>query len=102
MRNKIFIFALLAIVYVGGCATYESKPVPVRPASSYPLQARPQYTAVPAQPQYTAVPVQPPMTPAVPEALAALVTSYRKLGMEPLAENALKTLKTNFPDSAVE
>lgn len=41
-------------------------------------------------------------TPTVPEALAALVTSYRKLGMEPLAENALKTLKTNFPDSAVE
>ncbi len=38
-------------------------------------------------------------TPAIPKALAALVTSYRKLGMNKLAEDALTTLKDNFPDS---
>ncbi|MCR4321908.1 MAG: hypothetical protein NUV74_16430, partial [Candidatus Brocadiaceae bacterium] len=50
MRNKVYIYTLSAAFLVGGCATYQSRPVPVRPASSYPLQARPQYSAVPAQP----------------------------------------------------
>ena len=43
MRNKVYIYTLSAAFLVGGCATYESKPVPIRPASSYTLQARPQY-----------------------------------------------------------
>ena len=38
-------------------------------------------------------------TPSVPKALAILVLSYRKLGMEPLAEDAYKTLQANFPGS---
>src|SRR3972149_4045893 len=51
MRNKVSIYTLSAAFLVGGCATYESKPVPIRPASSYTLQARPQYAAAPIQPQ---------------------------------------------------
>jgi outer membrane protein assembly factor BamD len=38
-------------------------------------------------------------TPVIPAALAAMVTCYRQLGMQPLADDALKTLQTNFPDS---
>lgn len=38
-------------------------------------------------------------TPAIPKALAYLVKSYRQLGMHELAEDALKTLQSNFPDS---
>src|SRR5574337_411331 len=60
MRNKVYFCILSAAFFVAGCATYESKPVPVRPASSYTLQARPQYAAPQAQPQYqyTAAPPQ--------------------------------------------
>ncbi|HHT9130068.1 MAG TPA: glycine zipper domain-containing protein [Candidatus Brocadiaceae bacterium] len=66
MKNKVGIFVLAGVFFAGGCTTYESRPVPIRPASSYALQARPQYSAVPAQPQYTAVPVQPQATQGVP------------------------------------
>lgn len=38
-------------------------------------------------------------TSAVPLALAALVKCYSELGMQSLADDALKTLQTNFPDS---
>lgn len=36
-------------------------------------------------------------TPAVPDALAVMVQSYKLLGMDELGENALKTLQTNYP-----
>ena len=66
MRNKVYIYTLSAAFLVGGCATYESKPVPIRPASSYTLQARPQYAA-PAQPQtIPAAPAGQPLTPPSP------------------------------------
>lgn len=38
-------------------------------------------------------------TPVIPKALAILVESYRQLGMQQLANDALKTLKINFPQS---
>jgi len=38
-------------------------------------------------------------TPAIPKALAAMVMSYRKLGMNKLAEDSLKILKDNYPES---
>jgi len=38
-------------------------------------------------------------TPAIPKALSILVDAYRNLGMQELADDALKTLKTNYPDS---
>lgn len=38
-------------------------------------------------------------TPVIPRALAAMITSYRRLGMQQLANDALKTLATNFPES---
>lgn len=76
MRNKVCIFVLSAIICAGGCETYQSRPVPVRPASSYPLQARPQYSVVPAQPQYSAIPAQPQATPA---AQPAAPTTERQL-----------------------
>ncbi len=66
MKNKVGIFILAGMFFAGGCATYESKPIPIRPASSYALQARPQYSAVPAQPQYTAVPAQPQVAIGIP------------------------------------
>ena len=53
MRNKLCVFLLSGIILAGGCATYESKPIPIRPASTYPLQAKPQYSAAPAQQQMT-------------------------------------------------
>lgn len=53
MRNKLYVFLLSGIILAGGCATYESKPIPIRPASTYPLQARPQYSAASAQQQMT-------------------------------------------------
>lgn len=63
MRNKVFITIVSAAFLVGGCATYESKPVPIRPASSYTLQARPQYATAPAQPQMIpAAPAGQPLT----------------------------------------
>src|SRR3989339_1282163 len=63
MRNKVYIYTLSAAFLVGGCATYESKPVPIKPASSYTLQAHPQYTASPVQPQMTsAAPQGQPLT----------------------------------------
>jgi outer membrane protein assembly factor BamD len=37
-------------------------------------------------------------TPAIPKALIAMVQCYRKLGMRALADDALKTLKANFPN----
>ena len=37
-------------------------------------------------------------TAVIPEALAIMVTCYRHLGMQQLADDALKTLQTNFPD----
>lgn len=36
-------------------------------------------------------------TPAVPDALAVMVQSYHELGLEHLGDNALLTLKTNYP-----
>ena len=69
MRNKVYIYTLSAAFLFGGCATYESKPVPIRPASSYTLQARPQYASAPSQPQ--TIPVAPsgqPLTPPSPGA----------------------------------
>ncbi len=39
-------------------------------------------------------------TPAVPKALAILVEAYRKLSMDQLANDALKILKLNFPESS--
>lgn len=63
MRSKTFISILSVAFLAGGCATYESKPVPIKPASSYTLQAHPQYTAAPVQPQMTsAVPQGQPLT----------------------------------------
>lgn len=38
-------------------------------------------------------------TPAAPKALAAVVRAYRSLRMQKLADDALKTLLLNFPDS---
>jgi len=67
MKSKMFIPIISAILCAGGCATYEAKPVPIKPASSYVLQARPQYA--PAVPQQQAMPVAPqgqPL-PAVPQ-----------------------------------
>ena len=90
MRNKVFIFVLSAIVCAGGCETYQSRPVPVRPASSYPLQARPQYSVVPAQPQYTAIPAQPQATPAAQPAPAA-TTTERQLQPPAPAPQAVMT-----------
>ncbi|HHT9116031.1 MAG TPA: hypothetical protein ACFYEL_06135 [Candidatus Wunengus californicus] len=67
MRNKVYIYTLSAAFLVGGCATYESKPVPIRPASSYTLQARPQYAPAPSQPQtIPAAPSGQPLTPPSP------------------------------------
>ena len=37
-------------------------------------------------------------TAVIPEALAIMVTCYRHLGMQQLADDALKTLQTYFPD----
>ncbi len=37
-------------------------------------------------------------TAVIPEALAIMVTCYRHRGMQQLADDALKTLQTNFPD----
>ncbi|HQY22206.1 MAG TPA: outer membrane protein assembly factor BamD [Gammaproteobacteria bacterium] len=37
-------------------------------------------------------------TSVIPEALAIMVTCYRQLGMQQLANDVLKTLRTNFPD----
>lgn len=34
-------FFMFTALFAGRCATYESKPVPVRPASSYAIQASP-------------------------------------------------------------
>ncbi|OHC08691.1 MAG: hypothetical protein A3K50_05470, partial [Planctomycetes bacterium RIFOXYD12_FULL_42_12] len=69
MRNKVYIYTLSAAFLVGGCATYESKPVPIRPASSYTLQARPQYASAPSQPQtIPAAPSGQPLTPPSPGA----------------------------------
>jgi len=67
MRNKVYIYTLSAAFLVGGCATYESKPVPIRPASSYTLQARPQYVSAPSQPQtIPSAPSGQPLTPPSP------------------------------------
>jgi hypothetical protein len=63
MKNKVFIFVLTGVFFAGGCTTYELVPVPVVPVSSYTLQAKPQYSAVPVQPQYIAIPVQPQVIP---------------------------------------
>lgn len=41
-------------------------------------------------------------TPAIPKVLVAMVQCYRKLGMTELADDALKTLKANFPDESVD
>ena len=69
MRNKVYIYTLSAAFLFGGCATYESKPVPIRPASSYTLQARPQYASAPSQPQtIPAAPSWQPLTPPSPGA----------------------------------
>lgn len=38
-------------------------------------------------------------TPVIPRALEAMVLSYRKLGMDALANDAEQTLNTNFPES---
>ncbi|HXH55442.1 MAG TPA: outer membrane protein assembly factor BamD [Gammaproteobacteria bacterium] len=38
-------------------------------------------------------------TAVIPETLAIMVKCYRQLGMPQLADDALKTLQTNFPDS---
>jgi outer membrane protein assembly factor BamD len=38
-------------------------------------------------------------TAVIPETLATMVKCYRQLGMQQLADDALKTLQTNFPDS---
>jgi len=38
-------------------------------------------------------------TPSIPKALAILVVSYQKLGMQPLAKDAYKTLEANYPGS---
>ena len=38
-------------------------------------------------------------TPAVPEALAILVSAYRKLGVDDLAGDALRVLQMNYPDN---
>ena len=69
MRNKVYIYTLSAAFLFGGCATYESKPVPIRPASSYTLQARPQYASAPSQPQtIPSAPSGQPLTPPSPGA----------------------------------
>lgn len=39
-----------------------------------------------------------PQTPAVPDALAIMVQSYRILGMEELADSSLAVLAANYPD----
>jgi len=38
-------------------------------------------------------------TPVIPKALAAMVVSYRHLGMKQLEEDALETLRNNYPTS---
>lgn len=40
-----------------------------------------------------------PQTPAIPDALVIMVKAYRKLGINELADDALKVLKLNYPDS---
>ena len=39
-----------------------------------------------------------PQTPAVPDALAVMVQAYTLLGLDGLADDALKVLRTNFPN----
>lgn len=41
-----------------------------------------------------------PSSPAIPDALALLVKSYRILGMDALAEDSLRVLRLNYPDHA--
>jgi outer membrane protein assembly factor BamD len=41
-----------------------------------------------------------PQTPATPDALAIMVQAYRKLGINDLADDALKVLQLNYPDKA--
>ncbi len=57
--KKVYFCIMSAAFFIGGCATYESKPIPVRPAATYTLQAVPQYPAAQAQPQYQYVAVPP-------------------------------------------
>ncbi len=68
VRNKIFVSIISITFFAGGCATYESKPVPIKPASSYTLQAHPQYTAAPVQPQMTTAVPQGQSLPPLPQA----------------------------------
>ena len=42
-----------------------------------------------------------PQTPAIERALAIMVASYGKMGLEQLREDTERTLKMNFPDSTV-
>ena len=39
-----------------------------------------------------------PQTPAIPDALVIMVQAYRQLGINDLAEDALKVLQLNYPD----
>jgi len=43
MGNKLLSVICSAVFFAVGCASYQSEPVPIKPASSYTLQARPQY-----------------------------------------------------------
>ena len=40
-----------------------------------------------------------PQTPAIPDALVIMIKSYRKLGVDDLAADALKVMKLNYPDN---
>ena len=42
-----------------------------------------------------------PRTPAVEQALAIMVASYKEMGLDKLSEDAQRTLDANFPDSKV-
>ena len=39
-----------------------------------------------------------PQTPAIPEALVIMIKAYRQLGIQDLADDALKVFKLNYPD----
>ena len=41
-----------------------------------------------------------PQTPAIPDALVIMVKAYRQLGINDLADDALKVLQLNYPDKA--
>jgi outer membrane protein assembly factor BamD len=43
-----------------------------------------------------------PQTPAIPDALVLMIEAYRKLGVNDLADDAMKVLRLNYPEQAAK